>query len=219
MCEAMERFGDATGHRFATDCICGEGGFHAVETYDEERDYRFDDEALTLICEAIANAAPSSTPAPSEPAGETDLTPTSACRHGKRIGWDCGLCELQGPDRRGREARQPCEECGEPVERTPFCGWCGASQESYFGAQASEPSDAWSRKWWHYLPDEAREELRAMEPSERLRDSERLDWLEQSGNAELSLYNEQWGWSFHEGPTLRKVIDEFMATPEPEEAT
>lgn len=39
------------------------------------------------------------------------------------------------------------------------------------------------------------------------RDTGRMDWLEQSGNAELSLYNERGGWTFHEGPMLRGAID------------
>lgn len=33
-------------------------------------------------------------------ASQNDLLPTPReCRHGKRVGDDCGLCELQGPDR------------------------------------------------------------------------------------------------------------------------
>ena len=65
LCNATAKFAAATGYRYATDCFCGEGGFHPME--DEERSYRFDTEALDRICNAIARAAPAAPAVPGEP--------------------------------------------------------------------------------------------------------------------------------------------------------
>ena len=56
----------------------------------------------------------------------------------------------------------------------------------------------------------------AVEEQEAMRkDTERMDWLETSGDADMSLYDERRGWTLCDGPGLREAIDAAIAHATP----